>query len=403
MRPFDLGAPRIYFGEGVSQQTPAYLAQLGGIENVMVIFDQGIKAVGIADPIVKSIADAGYKVTTYDELHQDPDGDLVDKIAGIAKEQGVQAVVAIGGGGVLDVAQTVAVMITNEGKLMDYKREVGMPGKDFANMGAPWIGIPTTAGTGAECTHMSLITDPVDQRKVMIGDKVRMMAKAAYLDPAIVAGLPKGLTASTGMDALSHAIESYLTFVANGYTEVYSMDAVKRIMKWLPISVADGSNLEARGEMLLAAAEAGIAFGNSALQIGHAISHGTGAAIHVPHGIACAWGLRYAIRRSGETAPMWKLQTLAEAMGIVTLGKERAQLTAEIEGVVAKMNADFGIPTPRTFKDGAIADKSFMEKSCEKVLTAEKVMLSLGGGVPFAVKVTPEELHAFFEEMWTEW
>lgn len=166
--------------------------------------------------------------------------------------------------------------------------------------------------------------------------------------PALTVGLPKGLTASTGMDALSHAVEAYLVGRHNEFADMFCENTIRRVVKWLPVAVEDGKNLEARGQMMQAATYGGASFASSTLQAGHAIAHALGGALHVPHGIACAWGLNFAIKHSGKTAEIERMHSLAEYMGVAgeaEMGRE--ELVAACCKVVSDMNRSLKIPTPQ--------------------------------------------------------
>lgn len=210
--------------------------------------------------------------------------------------------------------------------------------------------------------------------------------------PALTVGLPKGLTASTGMDALSHAVEAYLVGRHNEFADMFCENTIRRVVKWLPVAVEDGKNLEARGQMMQAATYGGASFASSTLQAGHAIAHALGGALHVPHGIACAWGLNFAIKHSGKTAEIERMHSLAEYMGVAgeaEMGRE--ELVAACCKVVSDMNRSLKIPTPKTF---GIGTKEEMEAAYTACWTNEQGMLGVGG------VTDQDELHAYFEEMW---
>ena len=380
-------APRIIYGEGVSQKVSDMLKALN-VKTVMAVYDEGIKKVGIADAVITPIREAGFTVEEFGGVTADPPVEMIEDAAKLGKEKNVDIYVAIGGGGVIDTTKCMAVMQTNPGRLLDYVLGVGKP---IANFCPHVIAIPTTSGTGSEVTALSIVTDTATHRKVCIKDVVKMCPYAAYLDPALTLGLPKGLTASTGMDALSHAVEAYLVGRHNEYADMFCENAIRRVVKWLPVAVEDGKNLEARGQMMQAATYGGISFTSSTLQAGHAIAHALGGSLHVPHGIACAWGVNFAIQHCGKTVPMERLESLADFMGIDPSGKSREELVDACCAKINSMNSSLGIPTPKTFGIGA---KEQMEAAYEACWKFEQGMLGVAG-----VK-DPEELHAYFEELW---
>lgn len=386
---FDAIMPRLIFGKGSSKTVGTIFKSLDNIKTVMAVFDNGIKEAGISGPIIHALTEDGFTVEEFGDIERDPSTDTIEKAAQIAKEKNVDAFVAIGGGGVIDVTKCVAMLVTNPGKTLDYELGVGKP---IENICKPWVGIPTTSGTGSEVTCLSIVTNTKIHRKVCVKDVVKLRATASVLDPELTLGLPKGLTATTGMDALSHAVEGYLVPIANEYSDMFCEIAISSIVKNLPTVVSDGSNIKARGEMMKAASYASIGFANSTLQIGHSIAHALGESVHVPHGMACAWGLPYAIRRCGEIVSFGRLQKLAALLGIDICGKERKELIRECEKTVLEMNKQLNVPTPNEFGIGSVKE---MEAAYNACVTMEQPMLQAGG-----VKITNEEVHAYFEEMW---
>ena len=381
-------APRIIYGEGVSKKVSDLLTSLG-VKTVMAVYDEGIKKVGIADAVLTPIREAGFVVEEFGGVTADPPVEMIEEAANLADEKNVDIYVAIGGGGVIDTTKCMAVMHTNPGRLLDYVLGVGKP---IPNACPRVIAIPTTSGTGSEVTALSIITDTSTHRKVCVQDVVKMCPYAAYLDPALTVGLPKGLTASTGMDALSHAVEAYLVGRHNEFADMFCENTIRRVVKWLPVAVEDGKNLEARGQMMQAATYGGASFASSTLQAGHAIAHALGGALHVPHGIACAWGLNFAIKHSGKTAEIERMHSLAEYMGVAgeaEMGRE--ELVAACCKVVSDMNRSLKIPTPKTF---GIGTKEEMEAAYTACWTNAQGMLGVGG------VTDQDELHAYFEEMW---
>ena len=381
-------APRIIYGEGVSKNVSALLKSLG-VKTVMAVYDEGIKKVGIADSVLDPIREAGFVVEEFGGVTADPPVEMIEDAARIADEKNVDIYIAIGGGGVIDTTKCMAVMHTNPGKLLDYVLGVGKP---IPNACPRVIAIPTTSGTGSEVTALSIVTDTETKRKVCIKDVVKMCPYAAYLDPALTTGLPKGLTASTGMDALSHAVEAYLVGRHNEYADMFCENGIRRVIKWLPVAVEDGKNIEARGQMMLAATFGGASFASSTLQAGHAVAHALGGALHVPHGIACAWGLNFAIKHCGQTCELDRLHNLANFMGVADeASMDREALVAACCKVVSDMNAKLNIPTPKSY---GIGTEEEMEAAFNACWTNEQGMLGVAG-----VK-DKEEVHDYFKEMW---
>lgn len=386
MIAFDGITPRIVYGTGVSLTISNFLADLNA-KTVVAVYDQGVKSAGIVDPILNAIREKGFSVVEYGEVISDPTVEVIEKGARIAKEAGGDVFIAIGGGSALDCAKCMALLQTNSGSLLDYMG-VGVA----KHACPPWIAVPTTSGTGSEATCLSIITDTKAQRKVMVKDLVKMRAAAAYLDPNLVLGLPKGLTASTGMDALAHAVEGYTIPRHNEYSDMYCVGAIRRVLKYLPAAVENGKDVEARGEMMLAATFGGLGFANSSLHIGHGFSHAIGASLHVPHGTACAWTLPFAMRHAGQVMPYDRLQTLAQLMGIDIIGKERADLISACEDVITGLSKQVNIPT---VKDMGLGGSDKMELAIKTALEKE-VFMCQASGQP----LSEETLRAYFAEIW---
>lgn len=247
MMNFDVNAPRVIFGAGCSKTIPDVVNTINGIKTVMVVTDNGIKSLGIADPIEDALKKAGYNVVEYYDIAQDPTDKTVEEAALIAKSQNIDLFVAVGGGAVLDFTKAMALIMTNEAPLLDYSVFVGQ--KPVINDCMPWIGVPTTSGTGSEATHMALITGAEhDNRKLMVGNRSKMLATAAFLDPELVLGLPKSLTASTGMDVLSHAIEAYFSMAANTYSDMWALKAIQLAGANLRKAVEDGQKCRSKSK-----------------------------------------------------------------------------------------------------------------------------------------------------------
>lgn len=388
MIPFDGIAPRIVYGKGVSLNIAAFLGNLG-VKNVMAVYDRGVKNAGLVDPILNAIREKGYEVSEYDGVVPDPTVEVIEAGIRLARDAGSQVFIGIGGGSALDCTKCMALLQTNPGKLTDYVG-VGVA----KNMCHPWIAVPTTAGTGSEATCLAIITDTANARKVMVKDLIKMRAAIAYLDPELLVGLPKSLTAATGIDALSHAIEGYTIPRHNDFSDLFCIGAIKRVMKYLPAAVENGDDLEARGEMLLAAAFGGLGFANASLHIGHAFSHSIGASLHVPHGIACAWSVPFALRHAGQVMPYGRLQTLAQLLGVDIIGLEREALIASCEAVIKALIKRVGIPG---LKDLKLDAEEHMETAIRTTLEKEQYM-SQASGQP----LSEETMRAYFAEMWAD-
>ena len=229
----------------------------------------------------KAINAAGVKTVSFTEIHGEPTDKTVNGALSVYKENGCDCLAAIGGGSALDTMKAVAVLAAKGGRISDYM------GKLIEGELPFMAAIPTTAGTGSEATRFTVITDTETYIKMLLNGEP-LIPDLAIVDPAYTVSSPKGITAATGLDALTHAIESYTSRKAQPLTDTVAISAVKRIFKYLPIAYEKGDDLKAREEMSVAAFEAGIAINNASVTIVHGMSRPIGANFHVPHGISNA-------------------------------------------------------------------------------------------------------------------
>ncbi len=273
--------PVAHFGAGSVVRLPDIVAAAGG-DGVLVVTDAALAATGIVASVTGLLSAAGLPVTVFSGVHANPT--TADLAAGAVAAQDVPAgqpvVVAVGGGSPIDAGKGIALAAVNpqRGRDLDYRG-------DFAAPALPLVAVPTTAGTGAETNAFGVVTDEQRHRKFYVGHASTMPA-AAILDPDLTVGLPPGATAATGMDALTHALESYLSLRSNPWSAGIALRVVGMVAEFLPRAVRDGSDREARGQMLLAAHMAGVAMASTGLGACHAIGHALGGRFGIAHGVA---------------------------------------------------------------------------------------------------------------------
>lgn len=276
-----------------------------GLKKVMVVTDEGLVKVGVVQKVVDILEAAGVEVVVFDKIMPDPLDTVVNEGGELAVQEKVDGIVGLGGGSVMDAAKGINILTTNPGPVSNYY------GSWDYKKGLTLICIPTTAGTGSENTIYGVITDSATHAKKV----VLTTADLAICDPELTFGLPAGLTSATGMDVFAHAAESMTVNFTNPMTTMLAFDAIKKVVKYLPIAVADPQNAEARENMMIASNFAGIAFSNTCCHLGHAVSQCMGAAFHVPHGISCAWALpetmAYAAKGKFE-----EVKGVADALGV---------------------------------------------------------------------------------------
>jgi len=300
------GSTRIRSGVGEVSILGSVLSERG-LKRAFVLADKGIVGAKLLDPVVLALG--GFVVGTFDDVPQDSSMETIDAVAERARAAAADVVISVGGGSVIDTAKAVSLLLTNPGNAVDY---VGI--SLALNDPAPHISIPTTAGTGSEVTGGAVIHHRAIGRKIMFVDD-RLAPVLAILDPLMTLSLPRSLTASTGMDTLTHAIEAAVSRRGNPISEGMALQAARLAVRSLPIVVADGENLKARIEMQLAASMAGWAFNTAQLGLAHALAHSLGAHCGVPHGTANGIVLPHVMRYVVESC-IPKMAMVGSSLGV---------------------------------------------------------------------------------------
>ncbi len=327
---------KIVFGNGVIHDLAGVVRDLGG-SKVFLVVDPGLAAAGLADHITAPLEAAGIPFVLFDRVDPEPGLKLADSGCGIAKAEGCDCVVGAGGGSAMDIAKAVSILVTNGGKAADY---LGL-GK-IKKPGLPKIMVPTTAGTGSEVSFTAVfINEETRSKGGMNGDP--LYPEAAVLDPELTLTMPPHVTAATGIDALTHAIESFVSVQANGMSEVYSLEAINLIAENLPLAYADGRNLEARYHMLLGSLLAGKGLALAGVGLVHAMAYPLGGMFGIPHGLANAVLLPYVMDYTLIGAPE-RFSVIADAMGMrIEKLTTREAASLAVEAVYA-LNREVGIP-----------------------------------------------------------
>jgi alcohol dehydrogenase class IV len=316
--------PTLLVGPGASLRLAESIGGFGH-RRVFVVADPVLARMGLVDPFMAALDRAGCRHLRFDEVTPDAPIPIVERGIEAFRGAACDAIVAFGGGSVMDAAKVIGLAAANARDprtLVGYFRAIAGP--------APIYAIPTTAGTGSEVTVAAVISDPDAGRKLVIAD-TRIVPQIAALDPELMTGLPKPITAATGMDALTHAIEAYISGWATDESDRLAETAVRAIFENLPVACSDGGDLLARERMALAATWAGMAFTRANVGNVHAIAHQLGGRYHTPHGLANAIMLPHVLRFSLPAAAP-RLAALARALG---LGKAR-----DAEGVLAERCID---------------------------------------------------------------
>jgi alcohol dehydrogenase class IV len=304
-----------------------------GQRALLVTGRSAMKRAGVQDRVVGLLQAGGLEVCIYDQVESDPSCATVDRGAARAREEGCDVVVGLGGGSSMDAARAIAAMAVAEGSILDYLR-----GKPIAGPGLPLVNIASTSGTASEITPVAVVLD--EERQLKFGVKSPFwFAKVAITDPELTLSMPPQLTAATGMDALTHAVESYLSTGATPPSEALALKAIGLVSSHLKRAYEDGANREAREGMALGSMIAGMAFANSGLGLVHGLVHPIGARFSVPHGVACGRLLPHVMRYNRDAVKA-KMADVAAALS------GRADATAdEAISSVEKLLFSLDIPS----------------------------------------------------------
>lgn len=329
--------PTLLVGPGSSARLGQAIAGFGH-RKILIVTDSIISKLGLLKGLTDALTAGGAHFVVFDEITADAPIPLIQKGIDFYGEHDCDAIVAFGGGSSMDASKAIAVAVSNPkplNQLAGYLKGLRAPVKIYA--------VPTTAGTGSEVTVAAVISDPVNHKKLVIVDP-RMVPKMAALDPELMTGLPPHITAATGIDALTHAIEAFVGNWTTSYSDGMALSAVGLIFENLRTAYTDGKNLEAREKMSLASTYAGFAFTRANVGYVHAIAHQFGGLYHTPHGLANAIMLPFVLKYS-HSAIVGRLALLAVAARVGTPGEDDEVLAQKFLDAVDQLNHDLGIPT----------------------------------------------------------
>ena len=342
---------QLHFGCGEIANLATHIQNCGATKPLLVM-DPGIVKAGLDETIRKPLDEGGITYVVYDQIDPEPGLRLADQGTEIARQEGCDCVIGVGGGSAMDVAKAIAILLTNGGRAVDY---LGL-GK-ITKQGVPKIMVPTSAGTGAEVTFTAVfINEETGSKGGMNGDP--LYPDIAILDPELTVSLPPHVTAATGIDALTHALEAYTSIQANPVSEIYSIRAITLIAENIRTAYADGRDIEARSNMLLASLLAGKALAIAGVGLVHAMAYPLGGMFGIPHGLANAVLLPFVISYN-LIGNLDKHARLAEMLGQDVIGlstREAAEVTVE---ELHLLNQDLGIPA--SLKDLSIPAEKFPE------------------------------------------
>jgi alcohol dehydrogenase len=329
---------RMLFGWGAATDLGKYLGEFDA-EHPLVVTDEGVRSAGVLDPLLDSIEAAGRTYSVFDGVEPDPTDVVVHEAARAYDEAGADLVLGVGGGSSIDTAKAASILATNDGHILDFEGSGNVP-----NDPPPSVFVPTTAGTGSEVGHWTIVKDDETSIKKEIGD-VSLLADLALIDPELTASAPAPVKAATGMDVLTHAIEAYVSIRGQSQTSALALDSIEKVGAYLPRAVEyRGGDHEALSKMAKASSQAGMAFNGAGLGAVHAISHQVGGTFGVPHGLANAILLPYVMEYNCPQVPE-KLVDVAEALGEdVDRSKPARTEARKAVRAVRRLAADVRIP-----------------------------------------------------------
>ena len=327
---------RIVFGPGTVAKTGEEAARLG--TKVCLVAAAGtMRQLGYLALVEKSLEESGISYEIFDEVRSNPDTDTVERGAALARRTGCDLVIGLGGGSAVDAAKAIAAAAGLNRPILDLMRD-GMPGR-----GLPCLALPTTAGTGAEATHISVLTIAENKRKDGLRSPHNFPA-TAIVDPALTLGLPPGLTASTGMDALAHAIEAYTSRTSQPYADLCAGKAIALVAKFLRRAVYRGNDLEARAGMAMASNLGGIAISQAGTAAAHGIGMTVGGVCNTDHGATVGLALPAAMAFNLPTNPE-KFAEVARLLGEKVDGLSTRRAAELAVKAVRTLLADLNLPT----------------------------------------------------------
>lgn len=328
--------PRLLMGEGCLSQIVNEIDYLGS-KKILIITDPGLVAAGIAGKLEEILISGGVAYALYDKVEPDPRLEIAQDAADELKRNGADLVIGLGGGSAIDIAKIAAVLATNDGSLADF---IGID--LIPKPGIKTIIIPTTAGTGSEVTPIVILSDEEEKLKKGVVSSY-LFPSVAILDPALTLGLNPNVTASTGMDALIHAVEAFTSKNSYWITDMMAREAIRHIVRNIRTAFANGSDIDARAHMLNGSLLAGMAFANAGVTAVHAFAYPIGAEFHIPHGVANSIMLA-PVMAFNMLGDIDKFAELAELLGENTEGMSQREKAITAVASMKTLSEDLQIP-----------------------------------------------------------
>lgn len=328
-------APEFVFGDGALNLVGDYCANFGA-EKVLLVTDPGVRQAGWTGRVEAELEGHGIPFVVFDEITSNPKDHETMVGADYYQSEKCDLILSVGGGSPMDCAKGIGIVSTNHRHILEFEGvdEVRVPGP-------PLICIPTTAGSSADVSQFAIITDTSRHLKIAVISKT-MVPDVALIDPATTATMPAGLTAATGMDALVHAFEAYVSNAGSPLTDLHALEAIRLIAVHLPLAMADQANLIYRDRMMLASLQAGLAFSNASLGLVHGMAHSLGGALDLAHGDCNSILLEHVVGFNFDSS-VDRYRDIAQAMGVRTEGLDEPSLAAALLKAVAALRTRVGI------------------------------------------------------------
>ncbi|MDR6723733.1 alcohol dehydrogenase class IV [Paenibacillus amylolyticus] len=323
-------------GRGCIQEASKMIQDMG-IRKALVVSDRPLIASGVTEQVLSILRKSGLDYIVYEDVRPNPTCQNVHDGLQVYQEHGCDAIISIGGGSPQDAAKAIGIVATNGGHIRDYE---GLHQSQHKSV--PLVAFNTTAGTSSEVTINYVITDEERKVKMVMVDKNSLVSLSVN-DPELMLSKPSSLTAATGMDALTHAVEAMVTPGGFTVTSATAAAAVELIFEYLPRAVRDGSDLEAREHMTYACFLGGIAFNNAGLGYVHAMAHQLGGVYDLPHGVCNAMLLPYVEEMNAKHVP-GKFRHIAKAIGMNVQGKSDEQCSEYVIEAIRQLSKEVGIP-----------------------------------------------------------
>ncbi|MCM0626108.1 iron-containing alcohol dehydrogenase [Lysinibacillus sp. OL1_EC] len=364
--------PASYTGWGCLSQLLLEVKKFNA-HNILIVTDPLLKEIGLTDNVEKPLMEKGYTTTIYTDIAPEPPLAIGEKLVDFTRKHPFDLVIGVGGGSALDLAKLAAVLAKHDGKVADYLNLTGT--KTLDNKGLPKILIPTTSGTGSEVTNISVLS--LDTTKDVVTHDY-LLADVAIVDPALTISLPSKVTAATGVDALTHAIEAYVSVNANAVTDALALQAIRLISQSIRTAVHNGQDKQARTDMSYGSYLAGLAFFNAGVAGVHALAYPLGGQFHIAHGDSNAVLLPYVmgyIRQSCEK----RMKDILDAMGISSSYLSQEEASYKCVDALQQLVQDVKIPsTLQGFNIPASALEQLTEDATKQTRILARSPMPLG-------------------------